>query len=137
MQIGLRVANDHPDLHLGIGLVELRQARGDPVRPEAVAGPQRDRTGDEGACGSCFAAQCFRSIGHAVHMPEDLLAHIRQLNAARGPQENLGAEVSLEIVNLPADGRWRLAEANGRRAHARQFGNDAKNAQRIPIQTIN
>jgi hypothetical protein len=47
------------------------------------------------------------------------------------------AQAFLKIIDFPADCRWRLAEACGCRAHARQLGNHAKNAQGIPIQAIN
>jgi hypothetical protein len=70
-------------------------------------------------------------------MPENLLAQVREFNTSCGTQEHMRAQAFLKIVDFPADCRWRLAEACGCRAHARQLGNHAKNAQGIPIQAIN
>ena len=90
------------EFNIGMQLLEMAKARHQPARRDG--GFDRDIEGAGGANGGGFARGIGQGIKEGRQLLAKALACLGEGNATSGAQEELGAEIFLQLADMAADG---------------------------------
>jgi hypothetical protein len=135
-----------PDLDLGrrreLG-VQVLGGVPQGLQVDLVAGQLVDRLPDPGKAGRHLAADRPRgghrvvdAVQEAARSVEQGLAGERQLDAVRGPPQQVAADVPLQAADLPAQGRLRQVQAGGGATEVQLLGDRHERAEVAQLDAV-
>jgi len=114
-------------------LLKFDKARREPEGAEVLADRDPDLARQCVARGDAGTQEIERGSLHAFHGGDHHGAFVGQMRAVHVAHEQRGPGLLLEIVDAPADGIDRQAEAFGGRPEAARAGDFEENAGSVPI----